>query len=183
MKIIAIRHLPTIWNTKGRIQGKKNIDIIPPNQIQNIKIEENLQEYFFNYNKKQDIIVCSELIRTQSTARAYGIYSYRIEPLLNEFDFGQLEGTNKKNIDSQLHGNWINNPKEVHLGEHIQDLQARVIKFVKVYYKYNRVYIFGHGAWIRALVAIFKHNDLNTMNKIQICNGDIVELKIESIGS
>jgi len=183
MKIIGIRHLPTSWNKKGKLQGRRNIDIIPPNQSQVIQIKKNIRRFFLSYNRTRDIILCSELIRTQSTAQAYGIYDYQLEPLLNEFDFGWLEGTNKENIDSRLDGNWINNPKEVNLGEHIQNLQERITKFVELYYKYEQVYIFGHGAWLRAFVAIFKYQDLNMMNKIQVNNGDIVEIEIESISS
>ena len=48
---------------------------------------------------------------------------------------------------------WIENPKELVLGESINNLEERIVTFLTKYKKLTNVLVFGHGSWIRALIS------------------------------
>ncbi|MFC7392087.1 histidine phosphatase family protein [Scopulibacillus cellulosilyticus] len=177
MRLLLIRHLPTAWNKKGILQGKRNIPIdkhLLIDQKDGILRNKELLEKF----KPFDCILSSELIRTQQTAEIYG-YDYSPEPLLNELDFGEFEGKEK---DEFVQNNkiWIINPRKLTLGERLIDFEHRLFQFIHQYGKYEQVLIFGHGSWIRGMISIINYGDINQMNRIKVNNNELVRLEIPS---
>ena len=90
MKVVCVRHLPTVWNRQNRFQGRADISICK----ENLELEgtvkaarAELATYRF------DMIYASPLLRTQQTAQVMG-YGDKLAILedLIEFDFGRWEG-------------------------------------------------------------------------------------------
>lgn len=175
MKVLAIRHLKTPWNLAGKLQGTKDISIADPS-------EEDLA--LVNQNKKQleslsgkFLVITSSLQRTQETAKIYGFDQFTVEPLVKELDFGKYEGTSKQEmIEQEPH--WKDSVKSTSLELEVQDLAQRVEAFVRDYQKYERVLLFSHGAFIRALMAYAAHGDIDKMNQFEVPNNEIVEVEL-----
>lgn len=168
MKLIYIRHLPTEWNEKGLLQGRRNINILPVSEtykkgILNNKVK--LKKYG-NF----DLILVSSLKRTQQTAALYGIKNPVIEPLLNEVNFGYYEGRSKIIFTKDWEKEWKNNPeaiifnKNLSPGSSIRDLKLRIEKFLNKYNNYNQLLVFGHGAWVRGFITIINRESMKNMN-------------------
>jgi broad specificity phosphatase PhoE len=177
MHLYLIRHLPTKWNLDGKLQGKRNIPLA----------EEILEQYKNKIltNKKVlkalepiDVILASSLIRTQQTASVYG-FNPKIEPLLDELDFGPYEGKSKSLLIKDHKEQWYEDPLNLVLGESIISLQERVQCFIEKYKKYNKVLVFGHGSWIRALISINSTGEIQSMNQFILENNVLTQVKIE----
>jgi broad specificity phosphatase PhoE len=179
MRITLIRHLPTEWNLRTWLQGRQDIGIRPitVELEQGIKInKENLQilEPF-------DIVLASTLKRTHQTANLYG-YKFETEALLDELDFGLFEGRPKKDLFAEYGDSWIEKPKDLILGESLTDFENRLFLFLRKYKGYKNLLVFGHGSWIRGLLSIQQHGDINQMNKIQITNNQCITALLDGWG-
>ena len=82
MKLICIRHLPTQWNKLGLLQGRQDIDILPPDDDCQQTIHQNLA-YLKEYGSF-DLVCVSSLKRTQQTASMYNIINHNIDALIGE---------------------------------------------------------------------------------------------------
>ncbi|TLS38123.1 histidine phosphatase family protein [Pseudalkalibacillus caeni] len=171
MRLVAIRHLPTDWNKKGLLQGRRDIPI-SLYEITNYKAK------IFE-NKKQlkqaepfDLILTSSLIRTQQTAEQYGYQATTIEPLLDELDFGIYEGRPKSEMINET-PEWVEDPLQLSLGEKLVDFEGRIITFLQKYSRYDSILLFGHGSWIRAVKSIEKVGNINLMNRILMENNQL----------
>ncbi|MBM7644168.1 putative phosphoglycerate mutase [Scopulibacillus daqui] len=177
MRLMLIRHLPTEWNEKGLLQGKRNTAIDEKsliNQKAGICHNKKILEKF----KPFDCVLASELLRTQQTAKVYG-FDFHAEPLLNELDFGEFEGTEKETF-VQNHIDWLSHPKKLILGESLADFEHRIFQFIQCYRKYEQVLAFGHGSWIRGLISIVNYGDINQMNRINVDNNELILLEVPS---
>lgn len=179
MQITLIRHLPTDWNKKSWLQGRKDITLSPltDNDKKGILYNQELLKTLIPF----DIILTSTLIRTQQTAKLYG-YQPVIEPLLDELDFGQYEGQSKEKLLEELGENWIENPLEIVLGESIKNVEKRIKYFLNRYKTYSNILIFGHGAWIRAMLSYYHYGHINHMNKMIVNNNECFTISINSEG-
>lgn len=178
MKLLVIRHLPTEYNNSGMLQGRLDIDIEPPNQ-------EQLQQIAENQRKIQqlgpvDRVLCSSLNRTAQTALAYG-YAERAcirEPLLNELDFGCYEGLPRQEMWEGLGEVWWQSPECLVLGEPVFALQQRIIRLLEKYAQAERLLLFSHGAWTRALLSYSRVGDIRDMNRMTVNNNDMLCLTL-----
>lgn len=177
MQVVLIRHLPTSWNDKGYLQGKRDIPISLP------IAETNRLEIEFNQSRLQkwlpfDGVFVSALKRTQQTAFAYGFDSPMIDPLLNELDFGSYEGKPKETLLADFNETWQYEPLRIELGESMDVFQERVLNFFTRHHRLNKILIFGHGSWIRALLSIVKYGDSNKMNQLTVKNNQCLFLTL-----
>lgn len=172
MEFLLIRHLPTEWNRKGILQGSKDIPILPIIETDAIKIRENLKVI---YDFKPDLILASQLIRTQQTAAEYGFKDPIIDPLLNELNFGDFEGIKKEYLLEKKQ--WINNPRTMQLGECMIDFEERIFQFLHQFQQDSRLLIFGHGSWIRGLLSISKIGTIQKMNQVKVKNNQLIHLE------
>ena len=175
MILVAIRHLRTPWNRAGLLQGRVDISIEQPNRRQQKKIKDARRK--LDRLGPFNLVVCSTLRRTRQTAAAYGFKRPIQEPLLDEFDFGHYEGSEKSQLAKKLGAPWIKQPRAVKLGESVRGLERRIRKFLRKCNRYDRVLLFGHGCWLRALKSIHKVGDARQMNLITIRNDQLLILR------
>ena len=177
MRITLIRHLPTEWNNKRKLQGRRDIDLSAITEVFQKEIVQN-QQYLHSL-LPFDIVLASTLKRTHQTAQLYG-YLAETEGLLDELDFGPFEGLSKDNLIQQYGDLWLENPKELVLGERVSNLEERIILFLNQYQSSNNLLVFGHGAWIRAFLSYIQYGHINKMNQMTIVNNECmtVQLKI-----
>jgi len=167
MIITVIRHLPTEWNKKTWLQGRRDIEISPINEEVYTQISKN--ERLLKQLPPVDLVLASTLRRTHQTAKLYG-YHPETEGLLDELDFGPFEGRPKERLIQTYGAEWFEKPKELVLGEGLEELEHRIRLFIDTYQNYNHILVFGHGSWIRGLLSYVEHGDINKMNKITIEN-------------
>jgi broad specificity phosphatase PhoE len=173
MPITLIRHLPTEWNKKTWLQGRKDIELSQVSEELSKGIAENRK--ILGKLAPFDIILASTLQRTHQTANLYG-YQYETEGLLDELDFGPFEGVPKKKL-IEKHGEiWLENPKELVLGESLKNFEKRIVVFLDKYKEYSNILAFGHGSWIRAVISYTQCGDINNMNKIEVVNNACITL-------
>ncbi|MED4225159.1 phosphoglycerate mutase family protein [Neobacillus cucumis] len=173
MIITLIRHLPTEWNQKTWLQGRRDIDLAPVTEefVHKINLNKALLE-----KQRFDLVLASTLKRTHQTANAYG-FKPETEGLLDELDFGPYEGVPKKKLLEEYGDRWIENPREIILGESLKNLEARIESFLKKYKDYKHVLVFGHGSWIRGIVSYISYGDINRMNQIVVENNQCITLE------
>lgn len=175
MQITLIRHLPTEWNQKTWLQGRKDIDLaIVTDEFHN-GIARN-QEYLKKLSPF-DLVLASTLKRTHQTALLYG-YHPETEALLDELDFGPFEGVPKEKLLKKYGDTWIENPKDLVLGESLINLEDRIRMFLKKYKESNNILVFGHGSWIRAMVSYNDYGHINKMNKVTVENNACITITV-----
>ncbi|WP_102349746.1 histidine phosphatase family protein [Bacillus sp. Marseille-P3661] len=177
MELFLIRHLPTEWNKKGLLQGSRDISIDPivePEQQMNIAKNIEKIKLF-----KPELTLASQLKRTHQTAEQYGYTSYVTDPLLNELNFGDYEGKDKKYLINTA--GWIDHPRNLTLGERMIDFENRLLTFIDKYKNYSRILVFGHGAWIRGMVSISETGNINMMNQFTVENNTVQYLDLSTI--
>ena len=173
MELLVIRHLPTQYNNSGILQGHLDINIEPPNSEQLLRITENLRK--IHQVGPIDRVLCSSLNRTAQTALAYGYDEGACirEPLLNELDFGCYEGQPRQEILNTLGEAWWQSPENLILGEPVLALQHRITGFLEKYAQAERLLLFSHGAWTRALLSYKKTGNISDMNQMTVNNNDM----------
>ena len=178
MELLLIRHLPTKYNNSGILQGRLDIDIDPPNQKQLLQIADNKRK--IGQIGAIDRVLCSSLNRTAQTALTYG-YDEKAcirEPLLNELDFGCYEGQPRQEMLNTLGEAWWQSPDCLTLGEPVRALQERITGFLQKYNQAERLLLFSHGAWTRALLSYSQIGDIRNMNKMTVDNNDMIYLTL-----
>jgi len=178
MKLLVIRHLPTKYNNSGLLQGRLNIDIEPLNQQQLLRIAENQRK--IRQVGTVDRVLCSSLNRTAQTALAYGYAEGACirEPLLNELDFGCYEGLPRQEMYHALGEAWWQSPEYLVLGEPVLALQQRITGLLEKYAQAERLLLFTHGAWTRALLSYSLIGDIRDMNRMTVNNNEMLCLTL-----
>jgi broad specificity phosphatase PhoE len=175
MQIVCIRHLPTEWNEKGLLQGTRDIPLLDLTEKTARRIARNKELL-----PPDAAVIASEYRRTQETARHYGFAEFVVEPLTNELSFGSFEGSPKELL-IQRHGDaWLNAPLSLTLGEPLTGFQSRVLNFISKYKHHGQVILFGHGAFIRALMSVADCNHINKMNTMEVTNNQLVSLRFQN---
>jgi broad specificity phosphatase PhoE len=175
MQITLIRHLPTEWNKKTWLQGRRDIGLSQVSEELSQEIAENRK--VLDKLSPFDIVLASTLQRTHQTASLYG-YECEIEGLLDELDFGPFEGVPKNKLIDKYGEIWFENPKELVLGESLKNFEKRIAVFLDQYKDYSNILAFGHGSWIRAIISYTQCGDINKMNKIEVVNNACITLDI-----
>jgi broad specificity phosphatase PhoE len=171
MQITLIRHLPTEWNKRQKLQGKRDIELSPITEVVQAEISHNQQ--LLHELSPFDAVLASTLKRTHQTAQLYG-YEAETESLLDELDFGPFEGLSKKKIIEKYGDQWIENPKEVVLGESLSKLEERIILFLHEYKGFANLLVFSHGAWTRAFLSYVQYGHINKMNQMTVTNNQCI---------
>ncbi|MDR7078079.1 putative phosphoglycerate mutase [Neobacillus niacini] len=177
MQITLIRHLPTEWNRKTLLQGRRDIVIsqVSEEVVKGIARNQNVLEELSPF----DLVLASTLKRTHQTAQLYG-YKCETEGLLDELDFGPFEGIPKAKMIDRYGDTWFENPKELVLGESLKNFEDRIVQFLVKYKEFSTILVFGHGSWIRALLSYAQCGHINNMNKIEVLNNSCHTLVVNS---
>ncbi|WP_394232326.1 histidine phosphatase family protein [Niallia oryzisoli] len=176
MRATFIRHLPTEWNKKTLLQGKRDIDISPITERLQVEIHEN--QKLLSTLAPFNLVLASTLKRTHQTAQLYG-YRAETEGLLDELDFGPFEGRPKEELFKAYGRGWEDNPQEIVLGESVLNLEKRIRDFLDKYKQQENILLFGHGSWIRAIVSYAQYGHINYMNKIIVRNNECITLTFD----
>ncbi len=176
MKLVVVRHLPTAWNIETRMQGQQDIPIIPPDAetlalVATARVTVESEGPF-------DAVYCSRMRRTRQTAELFGYPHPVPEVLLAELNFGPFEGAMRADMLAALGAAWFEAPQTLTLGESIVDLGKRVQQFLARNAHHQRVLVFGHGAWTRALYSLRKTGGLEQMNSLSIGNGEVLVFEV-----
>ncbi|SEH06009.1 histidine phosphatase family protein [Candidatus Venteria ishoeyi] len=177
MLLVMIRHLPTVYNQQGLLQGLRDESILPLAKEAQRQVTENQQRLMDL--APFDKILTSTLKRTAETAQHYQFQGeLQQDPLLNELDFGLYEGKARVEMLAEVGEDWIDKPRDLVFGEPFIQLEQRVWSFLAKYQQYPRILGFAHAAWLRALLSVIEIGSVQNMNHFQIANNTLVVEKV-----
>jgi broad specificity phosphatase PhoE len=106
MTLVAlIRHMPTVWNAEGRLQGQRDTSL-DPDAMPNWRLPPELDGFRF---------LSSPLQRARMTAARLGV-TPETDPRLGEMSWGEWEGRTLADLRQEL-------------GEEMSDLEASGLDF------------------------------------------------------
>ena len=197
--ILLIRHGQSEWNKLNLFTGFKNIEL----SEQGIDEANKAGQNFKNLNIKFDIVFTSELKRAQETAKIilknldqwdhlYGEGKIITDIKLNERDYGDLTGLNKKETadkfgEEQVHKWRRGYSDQPPNGESLED----VVRRVKIYFKEsinpaiqsadnNNILIAAHGNSLRALLIVMNIYDSSNINSVELSTGVPIHVILEN---
>ena len=171
--LYLVRHLPTPWNIDHKLQGRADIDLVPPNAETLSLIAQRADVLRSIANLKT---FSSPRRRAAETARLYGFPAANLTDELIEFDFGDFEGSRRSEFLKTVGPDWFENPGNVVMGEAVTDLGRRVSGFLGAVSDYDAVAVFGHGCWIRAAISLTSRGNLSAMNKVTVPNNAMIQI-------
>ena len=197
--ILLIRHGQSEWNKLNLFTGFKNIEL----SDQGIDEANKAGQNFKNLNIKFDIVFTSELKRAQETAKIIlknlNQWDYLYEEgkiitdiNLNERDYGDLTGLNKKETadkfgEEQVHKWRRGYSDQPPNGESLED----VVRRVKIYFEEtinpaiqsadnNNILIAAHGNSLRALLIVMNIYDSSNINSVELSTGVPIHVILEN---
>ena len=197
--ILLIRHGQSEWNKLNLFTGFKNIEL----SEQGIDEANKAGQNFKNLNIKFDIVFTSELKRAQETAKIilknldqwdhlYGEGKIITDIKLNERDYGDLTGLNKKETadkfgEEQVHKWRRGYSDQPPNGESLED----VVRRVKIYFEEsinpaiqsadnNNILIAAHGNSLRALLIVMNIYDTSNINSVELSTGVPIHVILEN---
>ena len=197
--ILLIRHGQSEWNKLNLFTGFKNIEL----SEQGIDEANKAGQNFKNLNIKFDIVFTSELKRAQETAKIIlknldqwdhlnGEGKIITDIKLNERDYGDLTGLNKKETadkfgEEQVHKWRRGYSDQPPNGESLED----VVKRVKIYFEEsinpaiqspdnNNILIAAHGNSLRALLIVMNIYDSSNINSVELSTGVPIHVILEN---
>ena len=197
--ILLIRHGQSEWNKLNLFTGFKNIEL----SDQGIDEANKAGQNFKNLNIKFDIVFTSELKRAQETAKIilrnldqwdhlYGEGKIITDIKLNERDYGDLTGLNKKETaekfgEEQVHKWRRGYSDQPPNGESLED----VVRRVKIYFDEsinlaiqsadnNNILIAAHGNSLRALLIVMNIYDSSSINSVELSTGVPIHVILEN---
>ena len=197
--ILLIRHGQSEWNKLNLFTGFKNIEL----SEQGIDEANKAGQNFKNLNIKFDIVFTSELKRAQETAKIilknldqwdhlYGDGKIITDIKLNERDYGDLTGLNKKETadkfgEEQVHKWRRGYSDQPPNGESLED----VVRRVKIYFEEsinpaihsadnNNILIAAHGNSLRALLIVMNIYDSININSVELSTGVPIHVILEN---
>ena len=197
--ILLIRHGQSEWNKLNLFTGFKNIEL----SEQGIDEANKAGQNFKNLNIKFDIVFTSELKRAQETAKIilknldqwdhlYGEGKIITDIKLNERDYGDLTGLNKKETadkfgEEQVHKWRRGYSDQPPNGESLED----VVRRVKIYFEEsinpaiksadnNNILIAAHGNSLRALLIVMNIYDSSNINSVELSTGVPIHFILEN---
>ena len=197
--ILLIRHGQSEWNKLNLFTGFKNIEL----SDQGIDEANKAGQNFKNLNIKFDIVFTSELKRAQETAKIilknldqwdhlHGEGKIITDINLNERDYGDLTGLNKKETadkfgEEQVHKWRRGYSDQPPNGESLED----VVRRVKIYFEEsinpaiqsadnNNILIAAHGNSLRALLIVMNIYDSSNINSVELSTGVPIHVILEN---
>lgn len=197
--ILLIRHGQSEWNKLNLFTGFKNIEL----SEQGIDEANKAGQNFKNLNIKFDIVFTSKLKRAQETAKIilknlnqwdhlYEEGKIKTDINLNERDYGDLTGLNKKETadkfgEEQVHKWRRGYSDQPPNGESLED----VVRRVKIYFEEsinpaiqsadnNNILIAAHGNSLRALLIVMNIYDSSNINSVELSTGVPIHVILEN---
>ena len=188
--ILLIRHGQSEWNKLNLFTGFKNIEL----SEQGIEEANKAGQNFKNLDIKFNIVFTSELKRAQETAKIilqnldqwdflYNEGKIISNINLNERDYGDLTGLNKKETaekfgEEQVHKWRRGYSDQPPNGESLEDVVRRVTKYFEETIKpaiqsneNDNILIAAHGNSLRALLIVMNIYEPNNINSVELSTG------------
>ena len=170
--LYIVRHGETDWNKEKRTQGHANIPLNETGIKQAYEVKEKLKNINF------DLVFCSPLDRTISTAKIITDHELIIDDRLIERNNGIFEGKLKKDND-EFKKNLINYKDEDDGVETLDKLQERANLFLKDIlskYKDKNILIVTHAGLIFNMMCyLYGPPTDDTIDKYRLDNCGVIE--------
>ena len=148
--LYLLRHAPTCWNQKGKIQGHADLPLASSSV-------EALSAFQLSPQWHQMSWVTSPLVRARQTACCLGISHCDVVPQLIEMDWGEFEGLTLKEINRHIEdrkispskGRYFRPPK----GESPAEVAERLMDWLSGRNEKNTVAV-THKGVIRAALSV-----------------------------
>ena len=157
-----VRHEKTKLNKEGVFLGTRS----DPEIIDNYTKKKKDMNYY-------DYLFISDLKRSKLTSKFFKYKKILQNSLINEIDYGKVDGLNYKMLKKKYPHIIINWKKgkdpRYPDGENTGDVRKRVIKFLKYLKKINnkkKILIITHSFFIRVLLGVILKLDLKKIYKI-----------------
>ncbi len=186
MRLLLARHAPTDWNTEGRYQGQRDVELGPGGRRQAVLLARRLAA------ERIDEIHCSDLRRARETALIVS-EMHHLPPLadsrLRELCFGAWEGLNHGEIRQQYPREvaaWQADPLHVAPpgGETLSQLADRVRGFLADLTRdagpERTVLVVGHGGSLQTLLCLALGLPPEHRWKFGIAPASLSELHLDS---
>lgn len=180
MKVTLIRHGETNYNVKQLCSSKVGREVfLSEKGIEQAKLAaEKLKDSSF------DIIIVSEMFRTQQTAsiinESCGVPIF-IDSLLNEHNPGEFEGRSVQEYWASLDScadKETATPGNSESHKHVKERIHTFLENLKKKKQFSSVLIVTHEAIIRYLIAIVKKLTTEELEKVHIKNCQITTVEI-----
>jgi probable phosphoglycerate mutase len=147
-EIVLVRHGATEWSANGRHTGRTDLPLTDAGRAEAQRVRERLSAYDFQ------LVLTSPLRRARETAQICGLGDrVEIDELLQEWDYGELEGLTTPEIRETMPG-WTVWTGPCPGGESPEDVSARAdAVLVHIAAVDGAVAIFSHGHFLRVLMA------------------------------
>ena len=159
-----VRHKKTKLNKEGVFLGIR----LDPEIIDNYTKKKRDMNYY-------DYLFISDLKRSKLTSKFFKSKKILQNSLINEIDYGKVDGLNYKILKKKyplIIKNWKKGKDPRYPdGENTEDVKKRVIKFFKYLKKINnekKILIITHSFFIRVLLGVILKLDLKKIYKINL---------------
>jgi probable phosphoglycerate mutase len=149
-----VRHGPTEWSSNGRHTGRTDIPLTEVGEKEAAALAPRLAAVRF------DRVLVSPLQRARRTAELAGFPDGEIEPLLQEWDYGDYEGLTRRQIREHVPG-WTAWSHPMPGGESLEQVAQRACDvFDRVAEGgEGRVLLVAHGHFLRILATRWMDTD------------------------
>jgi len=158
MRLVLVRHAETEESARGRCYGSLDVGLSPTGKAQCAWLAQALAA------ERLTAVVSSPRTRAVETAQAIAAphaIEVRVDPDLQELDFGELEGRTYDEIAAEMPGlyaAWMTTPTRVHFpgGESYSDLAGRALRAVEMLRRQpveGTAVVVTHGGIVRAVLA------------------------------
>lgn len=166
MILYIVRHGKTLWNEKGLLQGKTDIELSIFGKKQALLVKNKIED-------KIDVCISSPLKRAVDTASIVYGKDYLIDERIIERGFGDLEGKEVISLNFKPYWDYKLNKSDYNV-ESVQDLFKRCKEFIedlKTKYSDKTVLVVSHGATVRALNYVIQgFNEDEDLLKLDVPN-------------
>lgn len=184
MKFILARHGRSVYNEKGLLTGRKDIELSEKGHEQSQAMCTELEKYWLN------VIVVSPLIRARQSIQPYLDRHPDIRvitsDLITEIETGDYNGKPEGTMKEYVEGNNLDpitfKPPN---GESISEVYIRAIdflRFIQGLYKTGTILVVSHHSFLTCLEILLTNSDIKDyFSRATIKNGEIRVFEIQDI--
>ena len=187
-ELILIRHGETDWNRELRFQGQVDVPLNAVGHEQARRLGQRLA------GEAADLLVCSDLIRTQQTAQPIRVQSLGLlsqggsvlNPGLREQNFGAVDGMRVNDIQAQYPDAWaqwrrFDADYAFDGGESTSDFHARVLAAVRALalaHAHKTLVLVTHGGVLDMIYRTARALPLSGPRQSEIPNAGLNRVRI-----
>lgn len=182
MNLYLVRHGETIENLNGVLTGHLHGSLTKTGIDQSVELAEELQKIQLARIYSSDLGRCKEMAKI--IAKVLRINSITYTPKLREFNFGDLAGRKRVQVQNILDNFLEDLSLKTESSESILDLQKRLKNFItSVFKKYkNKNILFvTHSTTIKNIISIYTGYSIKILQPtIHMLNGKLISINLSS---